>query len=103
MAGSSTDERNAAGEWRPDGAIELAPINAWPPAPKKVAKWAFRFPGFLWPYNAFWLLVAVVTWTWLTPSLVQMHSANFRQKRGADPGLLWRHAFVFLRLPATTG
>ena len=74
MAGSSTDERNVAGEWRPDGAIALAPINAWPPAPKKIAKWAFRFSGFLWPYNAFWLLVAVVTWTWLTPSLTQMQT-----------------------------
>ncbi len=74
MAGSTSSERNAAGDWRPSAAITLAPINAWPPAPAKVAKWAFRFPGFLWPYNAFWLLVAVVTWTWLTPSLASMQT-----------------------------
>ncbi|MDC0360240.1 hypothetical protein OAN80_00400 [Alphaproteobacteria bacterium] len=39
-----------------------------------MAKWALRFPGFLWPYNAFWLLIAVVAWTWLTPSLAQMQT-----------------------------
>lgn len=74
MADATTGMRNAAGEWRPDGPITLSPINEWPPRPIKLAKWLFGFPGFFWPYNATWLLVAIVTWTWLTPDLAQMQS-----------------------------
>ena len=74
MAQATTTERNAAGEWRPEQPIALAPINDWPPAPARVAKWAFGFPGYLWPYNALWLGVAVVTWLFLTPALDQMQT-----------------------------
>ena len=62
------------GEWRPAGPITLAPINAWPPRPAATTKWLLGFPGFLWPYNAFWLVVTLLTWTYLTPELAAMAS-----------------------------
>lgn len=74
VADATTGVRNAAGDWRPDGPIALSPINEWPPKPVKLAKWLFGFPGYFWPYNATWLLTAIVVWTWLTPDLAQMKS-----------------------------
>jgi sterol desaturase/sphingolipid hydroxylase (fatty acid hydroxylase superfamily) len=74
MTESAPNPRNARGEWRPRGPIALAPINAWPPRPAATAKWLFGFPGYLWPYNAFWLAVALFTWTFLTPELGAMAS-----------------------------
>lgn len=66
--------RNARGEWRPEGKIVSAPINHWPPRPGAVLRWFFRFPGYLWPSNAFLFVVTLVTWTWLTPELAAMKS-----------------------------
>lgn len=72
MSEATTSGRNAAGEWRPEGPIQLSPLSEWPPKPLKLGKWLFGFPGYFWPYNCFWLLVTVVTWVWLTPDLAQM-------------------------------
>ena len=78
MTDTTGNGRSASGEWRPAQPIRLAPINDWPPAPPaKLARWAFGFPGFLWPYNALWLGIAVVTWLWLTPDLAQMQTLEF--------------------------
>jgi sterol desaturase/sphingolipid hydroxylase (fatty acid hydroxylase superfamily) len=74
MTSPTSSERNASGEWRPEQPIKLAPINDWPLKPVKLAKWAFGWPGFMWPYNALWLAVTVATWLWLTPSLAAMQT-----------------------------
>ena len=71
---SVLNPRNARGEWRPADPITLAPINAWPPRPAKTLKWFFGFPGYLWPHNAFWLGVTLITWFFLTPALSSMAS-----------------------------
>ena len=72
-----SEERNSLGEWRPAAAITLAPINAWPIQPRATAKWLFGFPGYLWPHNAFWLVITVFTWVFLTPELAVMTSFEF--------------------------
>ena len=72
MSDATLGGRNARGEWRPGAPITLAPINKWPPHPVSILKWCFGNPGYIWPYNALWLLVAVVTWAWLTPELSTM-------------------------------
>ena len=74
MTESVSDARSARGEWRPGGPIALAPINSWPPRPAATARWLFGFPGFLWPYNALWLAITLLTWTYLTPELASMAS-----------------------------
>lgn len=74
MTDTTASGRNARGEWRPEDKIALAPINYWPPRPGTVLRWFLGFPGYLWPYNAFWLGVTLVTWTWLTPDLAAMKS-----------------------------
>ncbi|MDE0941250.1 MAG: sterol desaturase family protein [Alphaproteobacteria bacterium] len=68
----NANERNARGEWSPGKPIALAPINTWPPRPAVTFKWLFGFPGYIWPYNGFWLAFAALTWTFLTPNLASM-------------------------------
>lgn len=59
-------------EYHPPEPVQTAPIWRWPPAPARLFKWIFGFPGFLWPWNALYLAIAVVTWQFLTPSLATM-------------------------------
>ena len=77
MADATSSERNTRGEWRPANPIALAPINNWPIRLPAVTKWLFGFPGFLWPYNALWLGVTILTWTYLTPELAAMATFEF--------------------------
>lgn len=63
--------RNARGEWRPPHPVKLAPIFTWPPRPRDFGKWLLSFPGFLWPWNSVYLLITLVTWFYLQPSLAR--------------------------------
>jgi sterol desaturase/sphingolipid hydroxylase (fatty acid hydroxylase superfamily) len=61
--------RNARGEWEPSYPVKYAPIFAWPPRPLSVLKWLLSYPGFLWPWNSVYLLITVISWLYLQPSL----------------------------------
>jgi len=61
--------RNARGEWEPSYPVKYAPIFTWPPRPLSVMKWLLSYPGFLWPWNSVYLLITVVSWFFLQPSL----------------------------------
>ena len=74
MNDTASVQRDNRGDWRPANPVTLAPINIWPPQPKLVIAWMFGSPGYLWPYNALWFFVAVVTWVFLTPELQAMQS-----------------------------
>ena len=72
MSKDALNLRDENGEWRPPGQIVSAPISNWPPAPIKVFKWLFSWPGFIWPENIFWFGISLFTWIYLTPELVAM-------------------------------
>ena len=78
--------RDGSRGWRSPQPHEFPPFYAWPPRPAAVLRWLFGFPGYLWPVNATWLVIALVTWFFLTPDLASM--------RSLAPGWI---AFVFLR------
>jgi len=61
--------RNAKGEWQPPYPVKYAPIFVWPPRPIDCLKWLLSYPGFLWPWNSVYLLITIVTWFFLQPSL----------------------------------
>ncbi len=61
--------REENGEWQPAKRPEPAPIFAWPPRPVESLKWMFGFPGYLWPWNAIYMLIAIGTWLYLQPAL----------------------------------
>ena len=74
MSEAITTSRDESGNWRPEAAIEPAPINAWPPELMKTLKWFFGWPGFIWPENILWLGVSVLSWLYLTPELASMQT-----------------------------
>ena len=76
----------ARGGWSPEGPIEYPPVFVWPPRPRAATRWFVGYPGYLWPFNAFYLLVALGVWLWATPSVSTM----------ATWGAGWV-AFVFVR------
>ena len=61
--------RNAKGEWRPDYAIEYAPVFVWPPRPLAFMKWLVTYPGFMWPRNLALLAISIVAWLYTQPDL----------------------------------
>src|ERR1700678_325873 len=61
--------RNKRGEWRPPYPAKYAPLFVWPPSPKDALKWLLSYSGFLWPWNSVYLLITLVTWFYLQPSL----------------------------------
>ena len=91
MASASIGGRDGSRGWRSPQPHEFPPFYAWPPRPAAVLRWLLGFPGYLWPVNATWLVIALVTWFFLTPDLASM--------RSLAPGWI---AFVFLRNLALT-
>lgn len=65
-------KRDRQGNWRPTEPVRLPPIHARPFKVGACVKWLFGFPGFLWPQNAFWFGITLVTWFFLTPPLAVM-------------------------------
>src|SRR5262245_37195473 len=54
------------------GKISVPPVFVWPWSARSFVKWLFGFPGYLWPWNGLYLGIALITWTWATPSLDSM-------------------------------
>lgn len=74
MSDAALLKRDKRGDWRPPYLLHMPPMFAWPPKPLAVLKWLFGFPGYLWPWNALYLGLAVLTWQFLTPALATMQT-----------------------------
>ena len=65
--GMPRDER---GYWKPDKEIGVPnPVFTWPPKPRAIAKWV---KDYIWPMNLIYMIVATVTWMFLTPEMARM-------------------------------
>ncbi|MCY3953784.1 MAG: sterol desaturase family protein, partial [bacterium] len=64
-------------DWIPEEPIEFAPFFVWPPQPRKLATYLFGWGGFLWPWRAIWLGLAIGSWYWLSPSLAEARNLEF--------------------------
>lgn len=69
--------RNKRGDWKPNEPLKYPPVFIWPVQPAKFLKWMFGFPGFLWPWNAFYLAIAAVLWYHLTPSMETLQTFSW--------------------------
>lgn len=67
-----------AQEWRPEAPVKYAPVFRLPPQLGACATWLLGWPGYLWPWNAVYLAVAVCSHTWTTPTLAD--TATFQLK-----------------------
>ena len=78
--------RDERGNWGPTYLREMPAPMVWPPRLIGSLKWFFGWPGYLWPWNALWLGMALVTWFFLTPALATMQTLE-----------LWWVALIFGR------
>ena len=62
--------------FRPAQPIQIGPPFQWPPKPLALVKWLFGFPGYLWPWSAFYVGLALVWWLYLRPDLDQMKNLS---------------------------
>ena len=72
MSDAVAGSRDARGEWQPAVRPVTAPLWAWPPRPMATLKWLVGYPGYLFPWNAIYFVIALVTWAYLTPELSRM-------------------------------
>lgn len=57
-------KRNKRGDWEPDAPIIPAPVFVFPPQPLKFIAW---LPHYFLPWNVFFMVTAILAWTFLTP------------------------------------
>ena len=70
--GPLSDGTRLAG-YRPECPTENRhPVFQWPPRPGAFAKWLLGFPGFLWPWQTFFIGVSFACWQFLTPGMETM-------------------------------
>ena len=72
MSEAAAGARESRGEWQPAERPVPAPLWAWPPRPLETLKWIFGYPGYLFPWNAFFCLIAIATWFYTQPELSRM-------------------------------
>ena len=58
------------GGYHPEQAVTVPPIYTWPPRLLQSVKWLCF--GLLYPWGFFWILLSVVVWQYLTPSMETM-------------------------------
>jgi sterol desaturase/sphingolipid hydroxylase (fatty acid hydroxylase superfamily) len=70
--GSKSEENT---EWAP-AFISTPPLFIWPPRPLLLFKYIFGYPGYFLPRNICYMMLALVTWFFLTPNLESMRTFN---------------------------
>ena len=72
MSDAVAGTRDARGEWQPSTRPATAPLWSWPPRPLAVLKWFLGYPGYVFPWNALFWLIAIATWLYTQPELSRM-------------------------------
>jgi sterol desaturase/sphingolipid hydroxylase (fatty acid hydroxylase superfamily) len=72
---SKTDliESESYGGWQPESRLQVAPVFVWPLRPWRLFVYLFGFPGYLWPWNAFYAAMPLLSWLLLTDA-ARMHT-----------------------------
>jgi len=71
MTETNFEKRDERGEWYPY-IITSTPLYHWPLRPILIFKWLFGYPGYLLPWTAFFMILPLITWFFLTPDLTIM-------------------------------
>ena len=65
---------NPRGGWQPNKKLEFDPVFVWPPNPNKFFKWLLKFPGYIWPWNIFYIAIAFLTFFYFQPDISKCES-----------------------------
>jgi sterol desaturase/sphingolipid hydroxylase (fatty acid hydroxylase superfamily) len=71
LAASSAEPSQPKAGYVPPDPIGIAPLFVWPPQPKAFLQYMFGFPGYLWPYFVVFVGIAVISWLYVSPDMVQ--------------------------------
>jgi len=66
--------RDKRGNWRPNEALDVAPVLVWPWSLAKFLKW---LPSYFVPYNLLFLALGALFWFFLTPSRQTMETLSW--------------------------
>ena len=72
MSDATVVDRDKRGNWAPRYLEQPPAPIAWPPRPLKILKWFFGWEGYLWPWNAFYLGIALLAYFFMTPPIAEM-------------------------------
>jgi len=84
------------GEWRPDYPVTYAPIFNWPPQPINILKWFFGWPGFLYPWNLFYISLTYVCYTYFQPPASAFTDLYSAEAKHAILSLYIRNAILLI-------
>ena len=76
MEDSKFGKRDNRNHYLPNKMVGYPPVFVWPFTPIRALKWIFSIPGYFLPWNAFYVLVGVLTWWLLSPPLEQMKNPS---------------------------
>jgi len=75
---TTTDEhgqiRDRRGEWRSGRPVFLEPLLDFPTNPKRIFKWLFGIPGFLFPWFSIFMVIITISYLFFTPELSRMQN-----------------------------
>jgi|TARA_B110001450_G_scaffold217204_1_gene211091 sterol desaturase/sphingolipid hydroxylase (fatty acid hydroxylase superfamily) len=70
---SEFGKEDQRGFWKPNSLIRYPDVFVWPPNLLGVLRWV---PNYLFPLGIAYALLALVVWTWLTPSIPRMQTLS---------------------------
>ena len=73
---TSAGIRDKKGFWRPNKKLNYGPVLVWPFRPFIFLKWLLGYPGFLFPWNLFYICLTIFVWIYLTPSVETMQTLS---------------------------
>ena len=62
-------ERDKRNHYHPYKKVGYPPVFIWPIKPLSALKWIFSVPGYVFPWNIFYVSVGLVSWFFLSPDL----------------------------------
>jgi len=94
MTDKAWGKRDKAGEWQPPKLPEPSPVFRLPWKPKEVFLYLFGKDGYLSTWNLLWVVLTVISWVYLTPSVVKQAIYSDDISLSFQPGWI---GLVYLR------
>jgi len=78
MNDENLGKRDKRGFWKPNELITYSPVLTIPIRFLKILAWLFLYPGYLFPWGIFWIVISTILWLYLTPSLEILKNFNLQ-------------------------
>ena len=69
MSEADFGKRDDKGHYRPAKRVGYPPVFVWPVQPLRALRWVFALPGYVLPWNLFYVAVGLLAWFVLSPPL----------------------------------